>query len=346
MNVPPVHRRFPGAAPSSGAGYAPVAPFSPDASGWLEALAPPRALLLIALLLLIAPVILLSAESLFVPLMEAFKSASMPESDAVRTVLPFHFYLKLIVFCVLAFFGFFQLALRIRQSYYQAWSRRFPRPDVLHVDYQPDAQQSMLTTLAWTLYRLVAVLGPPLAMILLTMAVAGVEMVLFNQFADSTPLSLPTMMIAFLFVMMLLSVLTAYAIGRAVWLAITTLFGDVIAMTEPDLSARAIFDRCRRLAFQSPQVYLLYPAYALFVGLFVSQIALLLYAYNMQDILTLKMNLPLVFAMEATLFASYIALCYLKFHTYHDALARYYRELPPSFRDKFTPPPSVRRDAL
>lgn len=204
----------------------------------------------------------------------------------------------------------------------------------------------MLTTLAWTLYRLVAVLGPPLAMILLTMAVAGVEMVLFNQFADSTPLSLPTMMIAFLFVMMLLSVLTAYAIGRAVWLAITTLFGDVIAMTEPDLSARAIFDRCRRLAFQSPQVYLLYPAYALFVGLFVSQIALLLYAYNMQDILTLKMNLPLVFAMEATLFASYIALCYLKFHTYHDALARYYRELPPSFRDKFTPPPSVRRDAL
>lgn len=341
MNVPPADQRFTSSALPPGRLYAPPArPF--DASGVMSAVLPPRALLLIALLLAIAPVILLAGESLFVPLLESFKSVSMPDSEAVRTDLPLHFYLKLGVFCVLAFFGFFQLALRIRQSYYQVWARRFPRPDALHVDYQPDPQQSMLAALGWIVYRAMAVLAPPLGMIALTALTAVVASFLFNQFADLHPLSLPTLIIAFLFVMMLLSVLTAYAVGRAAWLALTTMFGDVVAVTEPDLPARGIFDRCRRLAFQSPQVYLLYPAYALFLLLFGSQIALLLYAYNMQDILSLKMNLPLVVGMEATIFASYIALCYLKFHTYHDALTRYYRGLPPSFRDQFAPPPSVR----
>ncbi len=299
---------------------------------------PPQAFILLVILLAILPVTLLAAQSLFVPLFEAIRSLILPEMRGMQTILPWVFYVRLGIFLLLAFLGVFQLILRIRLIYYQAWAKNFPRSDVLHVDYQPDIQQSIVSVQSWNLYRLFAICLPPLIIGSTFVGVCFLELYLFNQFIDMPATSLPAVIISFLFISLLLLMFTIFAIGNSLWVMMITLFGDVVAITEPDLTTKTIYERCRRVAFSSPLVYLLYPAYFLFlVGLF-AEVAWFVMTYDLQDLLQFKINFFWVFILETVTLAVYLGLNFLKFYTYHYALKWYYRRLPEAFRKRFAPP--------
>ncbi len=310
-----------------------------------EMLLPPQAVPLLGVLLLMIPLTLLAGESLFVPLFESVKSLLIPEMEAMQTHLPTHFYVKLAAFCFLTFFGVIQMILRIRLCYYQAWAKAFSRPDPLHVDYQPDPQQSMLAVLNWNMFRWFMILVPPLLIGAITIGVGFLELYLFNMFVDMPAMSLPAMIVSFLFITLLLSLFSLFSVFNSIWIALITLFGEVAAITEPDLAAKTIYDRCRRIAFASPFVYLLYPAYVLFLLLVVTEIGWLLMAYDVQDLVHFRLNLPLILGLEIGTLAVYLGLNFLKFFTYHDALSRYYRKLPGPFRERFTEPPAPRAEA-
>lgn len=315
----------------------------PDRSGGAEApgltffdwILPPPAVPLVILLLIILPMALLAAQSLFLPLLEFVSSLLFAGSEGGAASLPFHFFLKLGAFLVLAFFGLVQLVLRINAFYYSVWAKGFPRPHPLHVDYEPDNQQSMVALLNWKLYRLFGVMAPPLVLGAVTFLVGLGELYLFNLSTGLPFISLSIQFIVALFLFMVLSLFTGFAFLNSVWTFLTTVFGDIIAITEPDLPAKTVFDRAGRIAFASPMILIFYPAYLVFLLGVVVEVYLLLSTYTVQDLITLNVNIPLILGLEVLTLVCYLSLNYLRFYTYHHALARYYNNLPPYIKDRY-----------
>ncbi|MBX2860569.1 MAG: hypothetical protein KTR14_05005 [Vampirovibrio sp.] len=304
-------------------------------------LLPPQAVVLAGILILMTPMILLTGESLLLPLFEYAKTIFIPGSKTTLGALPFTYFLKLGAFLILTFFALIQLGLRLKTVYYTIWSVNFPRPHRLHVDYQPDSQQSMLALLNWYIYRVLVVVGPPLALALITTLVLVIQYTMFVTFIDQTFMSLPLQIIVAMFVMFVLMILTVYALIYSLWNMFTTVFGDVIAITEPDLPAKTAFDRSRRIAFKSPFTWFLYPCYAVFVGVVCYELFLLFFHYDIHDLIGFKVNLPLILFLEVLTFAFYLLMNFFKFYTYHRSLAEYYDDLPPSFAQTFEEPPPL-----
>lgn len=308
----------------------------------LEHVLPPSAAVFMALLVLLAPMIILSAESLFIPLIESIRGILVPEAVALKVDLPWQFYFKLLVFLGLSFLGFFQLIIRIKLSYFQTWTSLFGRPDPLHTDYAPDGQQSMLSALSWSIYRTLVLVGPPVVMTAITVAVGFLELYLFNQWIHLPPMALPILIIVFLFIMMVLSLACSVLIVRSLWGAIISALGDVVVITEPDLPATLVMARCKRIAFSSPWAYGLYVAYLLFWTMLFAETIWLLMTYDVSQLITFQVNFPVIFVLFLMTLIFYLAMNFGKLLVYHDALKRYYSNLPAAFRDRFEPPPSLK----
>lgn len=301
---------------------------------------PPPALPLLVLLMIILPMALLAAQSLSIPLVEFLGSLVLSGSEGFTASLPITFFIKLGAFIVLAFFGLVQLVLRINAFYYSVWARGFPRPHPLHVDYQPDSQQSMMALLNWKLYRFGNIVAPPVVLASVTFGLGLLALYMFNVSSGLPFISLSIQFIVGLFLIMLFSMFTVFAFINSIWTFFTTVFGDIIAITEPDLPAKAVFERCGRIVFSSPMIYIFYLAYVVFLVGVLAEIVMLFMNYNIQDLIAFKMNFPLLFGVELVTLAFYLTLNYLRFYTYHYALSNYYNKLPQSLKDRYSAPVS------
>jgi hypothetical protein len=307
-----------------------------EATTFFDWILPPPALPLIILLMIVFPMAILSAQSLLIPLLEYLTSLVMSGSEGGSVSLPLHFYIKLGAFLVLVSFGLIQLVLRINAYYYSAWAKGFPKPHPLHVAYHPDNQQSILSLLNWKLYRLFTIFAPPLFLTALTFGLGLLELYLFNLSTGFPFISLSIQFIVAIFLMMLLSLFTGFSLINSSWTFLTTVFGDLIAITEPDLSVKTIFDRCGRIVFSSPMIFIFLIAYGAFILGFLGEIYFLVATYDIQDLLKFKMNFPLLLGAECVTFVFYITINYLRFYTYHMALSNFYNKLPPNLKDRYS----------
>lgn len=320
-----------------------IGPSLPPGLTAFDLILPPRAAPLLLLLVLILPLVALTAESLLLPVWEMIKTKLVPGGQYGIDRLPFQFYFKLGAFLLLSFFGAFQLLMRINTIYYAMWSRIFPRPHPLHVDYAPDRQQSIISLMSWKLYRLMMILLPPVMVIGITIAAGALELYFFSSFNEQASVSLSIQFTIGIFIMLMLGMFSVFAVLNAVWNTFTTVFGDVIAITEPDLPNQFVYDRCNRVAFSSRFGYFLFPLYFLFIIALVAEIAWLLIAVDIQDFITFQANYGAIFGLELLTFAVYYILNFGKCYTYHYGLVNYYRKLPQQLKDCFDPPP--RRDS-
>lgn len=305
---------------------------------FLSMLLPSGALPYMALLLLILPLAILTGESFVLPLFSHIKSILFPEMEGMRTVLPARFFIKfgLYLFFIGLLFG--QLLLRIRQAYVQVWVTAFPRPDRLHIHYAPHPVRSISAMVRWHGYRLMVIFSLPLFLILATGLFALFSFSLMNQVMDLSTISLPAAITVFLFIGFLLALFTGTSVVNSIWMFMTTPFGDMVALTETDLLPRTIFERCRRIAFCSPWVFILYPINLLFWVAVMAGMGGLMYLFNIQDLLSFQFPLFTVMGIEVALLVAYVLINYFTLFTYHHALSRYYQSLPPAFRDRFTTP--------
>ena len=306
-----------------------------------DMLMPPQALPLVLLLLVITPLVLLTADSLLSPIIESLNYQLSISNEGAYTELPLSLFIKLGLFAILAFLGCFQLLLRINTVYYATWSKVFPRPHPLHVDYQPDKYHSILSLMSWKLYRVAMIIGPPVIMALITFLVGVLELYIFNTFSE---LSYALMSIQFtvgIFILFMLGMVTVFAAFNSVWNIFATIFGDIISVTEPDLPNRDVFFRSGRVAFLSPYVYILFPAYFLFVLACGIEITILLNTTTIHDMISFQANIPVILLIGAVTLGCYLALNYLRFYTYHHAMILYYNSLPKQLKECFTPPPSA-----
>jgi len=320
-----------------------VPPSLPAGTTPMDMILPPRAILLILLLLIITPIVILTAESLFIPLMDWARTRMMAPAGTVEASmsdLPSYFFLKVAAFLILSFLGGFQLLLRIKSIYYTTWAQAFPRPHPLHIDYQTDNDRAMLALIQWKLYQGGMVVLPPLVMGSITFAVGLVELYLFNTFSDLSFVGLSVQLTIELFLIMMLGLFTLFAFFNSVWTATTSLFGDIVAVTEPDLPNSIILQRCGRIAFSSPYALVLIPTYLLLVlGVF-AEVVWLLSMVDIHQIISFQANVPFILSMEVITLACYLGYSYLKFFTYHHGLCVYYKKLPAQLKDCFSAPPS------
>lgn len=316
-----------------------IAPSVPRGLTVFDLILPPQAVPLLLLILLVSPLVVLTAESLLLPLWEWIKSALTLGSDSTYTGLPILFFIKLVTFLILAFFGAVQLFYRLNTTYYTVWSRAFPRPHPLHVDYQPNPNQSIISLMGWCLYRTGTILLPPVGMATITVLVGLLEFYLFNLLSELPFISLSFQFTIQLFILLMLGMFTFFAILYSLWNVFTTMFGDIIAVTEPDLPNRTILERCSRVAFSSPSIWALIPAYALFGIVILAEVILLVILADIQDITAFRANFGAILGIEVLTLGLYLLVHYFKFYTYHHSLAVYYHKLPPQLKECFSPPP-------
>jgi hypothetical protein len=319
-----------------------VPPSLPAGITAFDMILPPQVIPLLLLLLLVTPIVFLTGESLFIPLIEWVRSRIMAPSgvEAMFGDLPTYFFIKLLAFLILSFLGGFQLLLRIKSIYYTTWARAFPRPHPLHVDYQTDSNRGMLALIQWKMYQVAMVCLPPIVMGTITFLVGLVELYLFNTFSDLSFIGLSVQLTVELFLIMMLGLFTLFSFFNSIWTALTSLFGDIVAVSEPDLPNPIIMQRCGRIAFSSPYVYVLFPAYLLLVVGTLSEVIWLINEVDIHQFISFQANVPLIITMEVVTLAWYLGFNFFKFYTYHHGLSIYYSKLPPQLKECFTAPPA------
>jgi hypothetical protein len=318
-----------------------VPPSLPAGITAFDMILPPQVIPLLLLLLIVTPIVFLTGESLFIPLIEWIRTRMMAPAgtEALLGDLPTYFFIKLLAFLVLSFLGGFQLLLRIKSIYYTTWARAFPRPNALHVDYQTDSNRAMLALIQWKLYQVAMICLPPLVMGTITFLVGLVELYLFNTFSDLSFIGLSVQLTVELFLIMMLGLFTLFSFLNSIWTALTSLFGDVVAVTEPDLPNPIILQRCGRIAFSSPYVYILFPMYLVMVVGVLSEIFWLVNAVDIHQFISFHANVPFIIGMEVITLTWYLGFNYFKFYTYHHGLSIYYSKLPPQLKECFSAPP-------
>lgn len=304
----------------------------------LSLLAPPVGIVGLGLLLIVFPLVILTAESFLLPWIDASQLLNFGQTGGTPMMLPWHFYVKAVVFTVLGGGLTVYLVTQIKLAYLQAWANRLPRPDELHVDYAPIPYYSGQALLQWKWHRFMVIVVPPLALVALSAGLAWLGVFTMNTVMDLSTLALPSAITVFMFIGLMLGFVTFLSCLNGLWLLITTAFGDVAAMLEPDLPPQVIFDRVRRIHLKSPLVWLLYPCVAMFWVLGLAYVIWLAFNYDIHQLVTWQFPWLTVMGYQAGLSVFYLILNYLILTTYHNALSRYYTKLPPAFRERFAAP--------
>ncbi|MEB3205751.1 MAG: hypothetical protein VKK59_00210 [Vampirovibrionales bacterium] len=292
--------------------------------GWLGMLLPPPALPLVLLLIIVMPLSILTAESLLWPVIEWGQALAMGQIDSV----PWLLLAKLIGFVLLCWVGLLMLGFRLTLTYYMQWVRSFPRPHALHVAYAPDATESMASLLHWRWFRLMASVGPAVLLATLAMGLFVGGIFTFSWLMGMPALLLPFILSLGLFVFMLLGLAAIIFAARGIWHWMGTVFGEVIAITEPWLEQRLVYARARRLAWCSPASFLFFPLYGLFLLWCVGASVWLIFDYDIADLLQVSSHWIPVLLVSTLSVAFYLVLNAMKLFAYHHALIVYYAQLP------------------
>jgi hypothetical protein len=298
------------------------------------------ALAFMALYALLLPLLLISGRSLLWPLlegMEAVLSGQWPD-------VPFYFWVKLLGFLVLGVGSLVWLRLRLETLYISSWAQGTPRPHRLHVDYHPAEPYSLKAYGKWLLYRLLR-LGTIPAMISVALFLSlVVQLWVLNALFDTFIMRLPLMHVLGIFWMGALGLLFMASLINALWQAVGTTFGALAVVTEPMRPLPMLFNRCTRLIPHCPKLwpFLMAKGCLHLVGL--ASAAFLVWRWDLALHGELAFPYLLVPPIVMSLGVLEIALGYLKWRLYHDALGRFYERLPGYIQHAFTPPVSLMID--
>jgi hypothetical protein len=294
----------------------------------LNLLFPPGALVLVALLLVVTPLTLLSAESLVVPLWEWVRSWLVSSPENTFTVLPWQFFIKFFIFILLAGLGEGMLLLRLHTLLVSQWVQRSPQVHAGHPQFHIDMDAALISLVNWTAYRWLRLLAPPLLMLALTGFTFFVTMMGMSLVTGLPPFAQPIQYMMSIFLVLLFSLFTGLAVSHSLWTGISSVFGDVIAISDPEISSKTVLERSGRLLLRSPWVFLLLPFLLLAQATLIAEGVLLLVHYDIEDVLSNQFDWVTVLTIEGATLVMLAALTVATWLIYYHALLRYYRHLP------------------
>jgi hypothetical protein len=323
---------------SSQRGNASTKPFAESQSGnalytWL----PPASVFIWLLLLVMTPICLLAGKAILTPLVESLLGLATSSEG----MLPPFYFLKVAAFGILAFLGLGQLYARLQVYYIGYWSSRTPRPHPLHVDYNPEHQDSMWAYLRWQLFRLARLILPPVLGVFGTLVLGSLLLFLFNTLVVALPPLLTMIYIVMSFFLMgLAGLATVYLFGNTCWAFFGSLYGVCIVVSESDLPVSFAYDRATRIVKGTRLVYWGWGLTGLFWLSSLVASAALLWHHTLNDLWSFQLPWFTIVLVEVALAALLVLAHRVRWTAYHKALIRYYQKLPKALRDQFSPPPA------
>lgn len=194
--------------------------------------------------------------------LEKFMSSFTPdklETEFSLPQIPLHIILLVTIGTVISL-GLFIL---IQDRYTKNW---FIAADRKNLYEEISFNQSFLNLTKWICYRVLYVVYPVLSMTIISFVLMFVSINFFNIIAKLMGMNLELVLIVGIFVALLVGFLWLFAIAITGWNLITTIYGNVIAVTERKISNNLISKRSRRFAFLTMDAIIAYIFYVVLIA--------------------------------------------------------------------------------
>jgi hypothetical protein len=317
---------------------------------WYQSVLPYQAVPLLLFYMILAPLLLLTSENLLGPLVMLLpKVATMaPEQLAQgHWLLPWDYWLKLIAFLGLAVTSYGMIFLRLQVIYLTQWSRQLHRPHAKHCDYVPHEQASFMALIRWYSERFMGIIGTQLLLWVLLAIVIVIAFMVFNSFAGTAGVMQTFSFILMAFLLLGLGILALWRTGMSLLIWRRSLFGSVIAVTEPYLSYDFVAKRSSRLQHYGLRSFGLQVLLTL-LGIFhLSSVVWLLWWVDISQLLQGQVSYIAIYGLTTLNAFLWIFGLYIRLSTYHGALKKFYQTLPEAVLNDFpTPKPRILLDPL
>ncbi|MFM7469241.1 MAG: hypothetical protein ACKO37_07060 [Vampirovibrionales bacterium] len=308
---------------------------------WYQVVFPYQAVPFLLFYVILTPLLLLTGENLLAPLLLLVpKLATMaPEQLAQgQWMLPADYWVKLVTFLALSVVVYGLILLRVQVIYLTQWSRQLERPHEKHVDYVPHEQASLQTLIHWYYERFWGLVGSQVLIWGLLLVVILGGMMVFNVFAGTAGVlqTFSFILIAFLVLGLGLLALWRSAMSLLIWRR--SVFGAVIAVTEPYLSYPFIAKRSARLQYYGLRSVGLQGLLGL-LGLFhLSSVVWLLWWVDIGQLIQGQVSMIAIYGLTCLNGGLWLLGLYTRLMVYHSALRKFYTTLPQAVLDDFPTP--------
>lgn len=205
--------------------------------------------------------------------LEGFVSSFNPEllvSDFALPKIP----VTVIMFSCIGIVVCLTLFVLIQARYINNWYIAADRKNIYQTVNKID---SLMSLASWIIFRFFFILYPVIIMSIITSVLAFLSIKFFNILAILMGANLELVMISGIFLTLTTGFLWVCAIALTSWNLITSVYGSIIAVVEPNVSNILIRRRSRRFAFLTSNVWGAYLVYLFVMGvLFLEFVYLLL----------------------------------------------------------------------
>lgn len=236
---------------------------------------PAECIVLWVILALAVPITLLSISSIgsdIINWLEGLMSSFSPEILETQIPLPSIPIYKLL-FSFTGIIVSLGLFVTLQARYIDIWFRSVDKKGYYsHIN----RNKSFLSLVVWVLYRFVYIMAPVLIMSALSLLLLLGSIKFFNIIAIMMGKSLELVITLGIFFTFTVMFFWFFATIITLWNALTSIYGSIIAVTEPGLSNSLIKKRSRRFAFLVPGAWIAYTTYMVMIVVFFLEMLFLL----------------------------------------------------------------------
>lgn len=274
--------------------------------------------------------------------LEGFMSSFNPEMLETEFSLP-HIPMSIIILSTIGIIISLGLFVTIQAKYINNW---YSAADKKKLYTQPRTGDSITSLTLWVIYRSFYILFPVILMGIITLALAFLSIKFFNLIAKMMGANLELVITLGIFTALTVGFFWVIAIGFTAWNTLTTVYGSIISVVEPDISKTFIRKRSRRFAFLTSSSWGAYIAYLFLMGVYFLEFAYLVLNSSFISFSNIHIigiiqiiNIALFIALGRSLTFSYyksLLIQYAKISVKKSKILSSQNDLPSSSTDNFT----------
>jgi len=270
---------------------------------FLHQMMPVDCLIFWIILSIAIPLTIVSISGFGVPIitwLETFMGSFDPEILETKIILPV-IPLHVILFSTTGIVVSLLLFVIIQSKYISNWFKAADRRDFYK---EININNSIKSLTGWIIYRFFFIAAPLVIMGVITLLMMIGSIQFFNVIAKMMGVNLELVMILSIFTALTTAFFWVCAVILSAWNLITSVYGSVISVIEPDVPNHLIKKRARRFAFLTSSSWGAYLVYLFMIGLYVLEFLYLLINPSFLSI----QNIPLIALIQVVNITIFIAL--------------------------------------
>ncbi|MEW5820757.1 MAG: hypothetical protein AB1782_11240 [Cyanobacteriota bacterium] len=251
--------------------------------------------------------------------LEGFMGSFNPELLETEFSLP-HIPLGIIVLSSIGLIVCLGLFVILQTKYVNYWYISADRK-CLYVP--PENKKSILKLTGWLVYRFFYILTPIILMMIVSFGLLFMSINFFNILARLMGHNLEVVLTLGIFISLITGFFWLVAIFITTWNTLTTVYGSIIAITEPEITNTLIRKRSRRFAFLTSSSWGAYIVYLFMMGVFFLEF---LYALLTPSFIALN-NIHILIIVQLMNIGLFVVLGRSITHSYYKSLLIQYAKI-------------------